>query len=47
MVKEMLARLPAAPSGVFVCGSDPFVDNAVAALEGLGVSNVKTESYGE
>lgn len=49
MVKDMLVRLPAAPSGVFVCGSDPFVENALGALGGLGIDkgSVKSESYGE
>jgi ferredoxin-NADP reductase len=49
MVKEMLARLPAAISGVFICGSDPFVENAANAVSALGIDPkiVRTESYGE
>lgn len=49
MVKEMLERLPAAVSGVFICGSDPFVETAANAVAALGISSeiVRTESYGE
>jgi ferredoxin-NADP reductase len=48
MVQEMLARLPAAPSGVFICGSDPFVENAERIVAALGIArgNLRTESYG-
>lgn len=49
MVREMLARLPAAVGGVFICGSNPFVENAATAVMELGVaaSLVRTERYGE
>lgn len=49
MVQEMLERLPAAPSGVFICGSDAFVDNAAGIVAALGVApgNVHSERYGQ
>jgi ferredoxin-NADP reductase len=49
MVRDMLARLPAAIGGVFICGSNPFVETAATAVTGLGVaaSSVRTERYGE
>jgi ferredoxin-NADP reductase len=49
MVEEMLGRLPAAVSGVFICGSNPFVENAANAVTALGVEPkiVRTERYGE
>lgn len=49
MVREMLERLPAAPSGVFICGSNAFVDNAAEIVAALGVApgNVHTERYGQ
>jgi ferredoxin-NADP reductase len=49
MVQEMLERLPAAPSGVFICGSNAFVENAAEIVTALGVApgNVRTERYGE
>jgi ferredoxin-NADP reductase len=49
MVREMLARLPAAVGGVFICGSNPFVENAATVVTELGVaaSSVRTERYGE
>jgi ferredoxin-NADP reductase len=48
MVQQLLARLPAAPSGAFICGSDPFVDNAEQIVTALGIAggNVQTERYG-
>jgi ferredoxin-NADP reductase len=49
MVQEMLERLAAAVSGVFVCGSDPFVDAALTAVKSCGIAPdlVSTEEYGE
>jgi ferredoxin-NADP reductase len=49
MVQEMLERLPAAPSGVFICGSNAFVENAAEIVTALGLApgNVRTERYGE
>jgi ferredoxin-NADP reductase len=49
MVKEMLDRLGAAVSGVFVCGSNPFVEAAANAVTALGIDPkiVRTERYGE
>lgn len=48
MLRDMLQRLPAAPRGVFVCGSDPFVEHVQALLEQLAVAPgvVHVESYG-
>jgi len=48
MVAAMLARLPGAPTHVFMCGSDPFVENARAIVEQLGVPSgrISIESYG-
>jgi ferredoxin-NADP reductase len=47
MIADMLARLPGA-RGVFICGSDPFVDNARAIVSQLGVAakQIRIESYG-
>jgi len=48
MIADVIARLPAAPSSVFVCGSNPFVnaaaDGAVAA--GIPAETIRTERYG-
>jgi ferredoxin-NADP reductase len=48
MVANVLKRLPGAPSHVFVCGSNAFVnaaaDGAIAA--GIPASMIKTERYG-
>jgi ferredoxin-NADP reductase len=48
MVQTMLDGLGAAVSGVFVCGSDPFVEAAVGAVKAAGVTApISTEEYGE
>jgi glycine betaine catabolism B len=48
MIEEVVARLAAAPTRVFICGSNGFVnvaaDGAVAA--GLDPAAIKTERYG-
>lgn len=48
MMAEVIARLPATPKAVFVCGSNPFVnaaaDGAVAA--GIPAHDIRTERYG-
>jgi ferredoxin-NADP reductase len=48
MLRDFWTRLPAAPSGVFVCGSNPFVEAATQAVAELGVpaKRVRTERYG-
>jgi ferredoxin-NADP reductase len=48
MMIEVLARLPAAPRHVFICGSNAFVNAAAdGALEaGVPASVVRTERYG-
>jgi ferredoxin-NADP reductase len=48
MIQAALARLPAAVSSVYICGSDPFVDNARAIVDALGIARdrVNVESYG-
>jgi ferredoxin-NADP reductase len=48
MMTEVLARLPAAPRHVFICGSNAFVNAAAdGALEaGVPASVVRTERYG-
>lgn len=48
IVRDALGRLAAAPSGVFVCGSNPFVETAAQAVLELGVpaNLVRTERYG-
>lgn len=49
MLGDLLKRLPALPSGVFVCGANPFVaaaaDAAIAA--GIAPSLIRTERYGQ
>jgi ferredoxin-NADP reductase len=48
MIANVIARLPAVPKAVFVCGSNPFVnaaaDGAVAA--GIPALEIRTERYG-
>jgi len=48
LISEVLARMPAPPKHVFVCGANPFVnaaaDGAVAA--GLPAEAIRTERYG-
>lgn len=48
MLSDVLARLPAAPKQVFVCGANPFVEAATQGLVSAGVapSSVRTERYG-
>jgi ferredoxin-NADP reductase len=48
MMTDVLARLPAAPRHVFICGSNAFVNAAAdGALEaGVPASIVRTERYG-
>jgi ferredoxin-NADP reductase len=48
MMTDVLARLPAAPRHVFICGSNAFVNAAAdGALEaGVPASVVRTERYG-
>jgi ferredoxin-NADP reductase len=48
MMTDVLARLPAAPRYVFICGSNAFVNAAAdGALEaGVPASIVRTERYG-
>jgi ferredoxin-NADP reductase len=48
MVAEVIARLPRMPAHVFVCGSNPFVNNAAdgALMAGLYAAVIKTERYG-
>jgi ferredoxin-NADP reductase len=45
---EALARLPAKPALVFVCGSNPFVESAATSLIEAGVPGeiIRTERYG-
>lgn len=49
MMGDLLKRLPASPSRVFVCGGNPFVtaaaDTAIAA--GVAPSLIRTERYGQ
>lgn len=48
MVREVQQRLPAAVSGVFICGSDSFCNAASRLVTELGVASgaVQVESYG-
>ena len=48
MVASVVARLPAPPGDVFVCGSNAFVDVATDATlaAGLGGASIRTERYG-
>ncbi len=48
MVTELVARLPEAPTKVFVCGSNPFVEAAAEAAIAAGVPAgiIRTERYG-
>jgi ferredoxin-NADP reductase len=48
IAKETLARLPATPKHVFVCGSNLFVEAAAQRLITAGVSSslIRTERYG-
>jgi len=48
MMAEALARLPAAPTRVFVCGSNPFVEAAAQSLITASVPTgiIRTERYG-
>lgn len=48
MVAQVVARLPASPGAVFICGSNAFVDVAAesALAAGIGASSIRTERYG-
>lgn len=48
MVSDVVARLPAHPRDVFVCGSNGFVNKAAdgALVAGLAAGAIKTERYG-
>lgn len=48
MMKEVLARLPAPPKLVYICGSNAFVNSAAdgAVASGVAASTVRTERYG-
>lgn len=48
IMAEVIARLPAVPRFVFVCGSNPFVEAASQAAMDFGVpmQAIKTERYG-
>jgi ferredoxin-NADP reductase len=48
MLTELLAKLPAAPKQVFVCGSNPFVEAAAdaAIADGVAPGLIRTERYG-
>jgi ferredoxin-NADP reductase len=48
MMQDMLARLPAPPRQVFICGSNPFVEAAAqgAITAGTPASLIRTERYG-
>ena len=49
MIEECLARLPAPPTRVFICGSNAFVNAAADGVVDAGVPAeiVRTERYGE
>ncbi len=48
MIGQALGRLPALPHHVYVCGSNPFVENAAQLLVDAGIppGQVATERYG-
>jgi ferredoxin-NADP reductase len=48
IITEMLGRLPAPPSLVLICGSNPFVESAARGLvdAGLPPEVIRTERYG-
>lgn len=48
MVANVVARLPAPPGHVFICGSNAFVDVAAesALATGIAPSSIRTERYG-
>jgi ferredoxin-NADP reductase len=48
IMADTVARLPAMPKLVFVCGSNPFVEAASEAVMAVGVpmQAIKTERYG-
>ena len=48
MMAQAVALLPAAPTHVFVCGSNAFVETAAAALLDAGIAPplIRTERYG-
>lgn len=48
MLAECLARLPAPPRHVFVCGANPFVEAATqsAIAAGVPATRIRTERYG-
>jgi glycine betaine catabolism B len=48
MVANVIARLPAPPGDVFICGSNQFVDVAAesALAAGIAESTIRTERYG-
>jgi ferredoxin-NADP reductase len=48
MVGEVIARLPAPPKHVFVCGSNAFVNAATdaALAAGIPAASIRTERYG-
>ncbi|MBB4066347.1 ferredoxin reductase [Gellertiella hungarica] len=48
MIKDVVGRMPSAPSHVFICGSNGFVNVAADGVlaSGLAPSVIKTERYG-
>lgn len=48
MIAEAIGRLPSAPHRVYVCGSNPFVENAAQLVVDAGIPPglVATERYG-
>jgi ferredoxin-NADP reductase len=48
MVAELVARLPAPPRHVFICGGNPFVEAAAegAIAAGIAPAMIRTERYG-
>ena len=48
MIDRALSALPSTPARTFICGSNPFVENAATYLVDAGVSasSISTERYG-
>ncbi|HSM96536.1 MAG TPA: FAD-binding oxidoreductase [Rhizomicrobium sp.] len=48
MIKDILARLPAPPKFIYVCGTNAFVNSAAdgAVDSGIAASIIRTERYG-
>ena len=48
MIAASLARLPAKPKRIYICGSNPFVENAAQHAIDAGVEPglIATERYG-